>query len=845
MALEGIPAPRPCREELEWEMQRHRRSALAVSLPLSPPCLGSSAGRTAFVRFLLPEPRFPMPFVLAAGAMPDFLPELVALVVIAAAVAYVSKRLGLVPIVGFLAAGVLIGPNQLGLVQDQALVDAAAEVGVLLLLFTIGIEFSLEKLARIQRLIIGGGGLQVIGTTGAVVAILMVAGVAWQAAVFTGFLVALSSTAIVLKLLGDRGETSSERGQAAVGLLIFQDIAIIVMVLLIPMLGGAGGGALGIAWALGKAALVIAAVLVVARKLMPPVLEAIAKTCSNEVFLIALVAICFGTAYLVGLAGISIALGAFLAGLVVSESKFSEHAFGEILPLQILFSATFFVSVGMLLDVGFLLSHLPLVLGVVAVVLVLKAAVATLSVRALGYPLATAGATGLLIAQVGEFSFVLERAGREFGLTPGGAGADGTQTFIAATVLLMAATPAMAALAGRFGSKLARRAEPALPPEPAPDDHAFDGLRDHVIVAGYGPSARKLVRVLRGSGIPYVVATLSPEGAREAEAESVPVHRGDYARQRTLDHLGLDRAKLLVLADDAVPMAHRVISVATAFSPTTRVVALTRTLADAEALQHAGADRVISSELEAVVGLFDDVLRQYGLPAEEVLVHEEAVRLGNYEAFGERPADAKPVVECALDAHCLSTRTVTIRAGAPIAARSLGDLHLRRDYGLYAEAVVQNGREQPHPDRDLVLNPGDSVRLVGTIEAFQSAADLFRAASAAGDGSAALPPPRPRVAAYPDPEAAVTLEPRENTGCTHTDQIRAVHPSANGCEECLRIGSRWVHLRTCMSCGHVGCCDSSLHQHASKHHAQTGHPIVRSAEPGETWGWCYEDEVTL
>ena len=486
-------------------------------------------------------------------------------------------------------------------------------------------------------------------------------------------------------------------------------------------------------------------------------------------------------------------------------------------------------------------------LGVVAAVLVLKAVVTTLSIRALGYPVATAGAAGLLTAQMGEFSFVLERAGREYGLTPGGAGVDGTQTFIAATVLLMAATPALAAIAGRFGSKLARQTEPELPPEPAADDHSFDYLRDHVIVAGYGPSARKLVRVLRGSGIPFVVATLSPQGATEAESEGVPVHRGDYARQRTLDHLGLGRAKLVVLADDAVPMAHRVISVATAFSPTTRVVALTRSLADADALHHAGADRAIAADLEAIVGLFDDVLRQYGLPAEEVLHHEEAIRSGNYEAFAQRPIGAKPVVECALDAHCLSTRTVTIRAGAPVASRSLGELHLRRDYGLYAEAVFQNGTEQPHPDRDLVLRPGDSVRLVGTVEAFQGAAALFRAGAASGDGAAGapLPPPLARASAYPDTDVAVTLEPNPSAGCSHTDQIRSVHPSAAGCEECLAMGARWVHLRTCMSCGHVGCCDSSVHQHATKHFEQTGHPIIRSAEPGETWGWCYEDEVTL
>ena len=300
-----------------------------------------------------------MTFFLAAGAAPPFLVETATLIVAGAVVAYVGYRLGLVPIVGFLLTGVLIGPHGLGLIQDQEMVDALAEVGVILLLFTIGIEFSLEKLARIQRLIFGGGGLQVVLTTAATAGVLALFGVPWQAGVFTGFLVALSSTAIVLKLLGSRGEQNAPHGQVALGLLIFQDLAIIVMVLLVPMLAGAGGSALDIGWALVKAGLVIAAVLLGARRVMPAVLERVARTCSQELFLLSVIALCFGTAWLTSLAGVSVALGAFLAGLIVSESRFSEHAFGEIMPLQILFSATFFVSVGMLLDVGFLVYEPP------------------------------------------------------------------------------------------------------------------------------------------------------------------------------------------------------------------------------------------------------------------------------------------------------------------------------------------------------------------------------------------------------------------------------------------------------------------------------------------------------
>src|SRR3954466_5927185 len=220
--------------------------------------------------------------IVAAGLAPPFLVQAVAIVVAAAVIAYVSSRVGLVPIVGFLAAGVVIGPHALKLVDDPALVNDVAEIGVILLLFTIGIEFSLEKLWRIKTLIFGGGGLQVTLATLSVVGALTALGVDWRAALFTGFLVSLSSTAIVLKLLGDRGETTSPHGQVTLGLLIFQDLAVIVMVLVVPMLGGGGGSGTQIVVALAKALGLIVAVLVVARRLMPPLLEQVALTCAPE-----------------------------------------------------------------------------------------------------------------------------------------------------------------------------------------------------------------------------------------------------------------------------------------------------------------------------------------------------------------------------------------------------------------------------------------------------------------------------------------------------------------------------------------------------------------------------------
>lgn len=677
-----------------------------------------------------------MHFVLAVG-VPAFFVEVAALLVCGALIAYIGYRLKLVPIVGFLITGVVIGPNALGLISNQALVDATAQVGVILLLFTIGIEFSLEKLARIQKLIFGGGGMQVALTALATVGILAAFGVPWQAGLFTGFLVALSSTAIVLKLLGSRGETNTEPGQASLGILIFQDLAIIVMVLLVPMLAGQGGSATGILAALGKAGLIIAVALLGARRIMPIVLERVAKTCSQELFLLSLIAICFGMALLASLAGVSLELGAFLAGLIVSESRFSEHAFGEIMPLQILFAATFFVSVGMLLNLGFLIANLPLVLGVVALVLVIKVVATGISMKALGFGVSSSVAVAFLLAQVGEFSFVLERAGRELNLFPAGLAETGSQTFIAATVLLMVLTPPLShvgmGLARRLGAR--RQSEPEPRPyldhvasAPLPDDHA--AIENHIVVAGYGRGARRLSSVLHAASISHVIITLSPTRAEEAERDGRLVVRGDPTRQNSLMHARITQAKMLIIPDDDAELAHRVARVARTFNPTLRIVARTRHHDAAEALVHAGTDQIVTEELETIAQLFAEVLRDYQIEPAEVEQCVSVVRNDQYEilrdnAEGEVLAPIGKMISDALD-----TRTVTLRAGASIIDQTLeaADFDHR---GLSVKSIRRGHSVVTMPPPHLQLREGDTITLRGSADAFAQCAELFRATPAA------------------------------------------------------------------------------------------------------------------
>jgi CPA2 family monovalent cation:H+ antiporter-2 len=665
-------------------------------------------------------------------------------------------------------------------------------------------------------------------------AILALFGVDWRSGLFTGFLVALSSTAIVLKLLADRGETGSPHGRLGLGILIFQDLAVVVMVLLVPMLAGGGGSAGAIAWALAKAAAIIVAVVLVARRLMPIVLEQVARTCSPELFLLTVVAICFGTAFLTNLAGVSLSLGAFLAGLVVSESRFSQHALGEVLPLQILFSATFFVSVGMLLDVSFLLTHLPLVLAAIAAVLLVKVATTATSAIALGTRPPAVIATALILAQVGEFSFVLERAGREIGLSPAGLGAAGAQTFIAATVVLMVSTPFLTVA----GAGAARRLERETAAGAAAEEPLPAGVRreNHVVVAGYGLWARRLVRVLAGSGIPYVITTLSPQGADEAEAEGLPVLRGDASRQHTLLRAGAERAKVLVVADDDPAMAHRVVAVARITNPTMRIVVRTRYMAEIEPLAAAGADRVISEEMESVTQLFADVMRSYEVTADEIERHADAVRRGGYAALRAEERPSAPVVECALGEDCLARRTVKIRAGAPADGLTIGQLP------LIVESQRRGANTRSRPPATETVRAGDELVLAGTAEAFARAAPLFRVGTL---DALALAEATADLRTTVDTERTIALEVGAGASCRHRGEIRRVTPSARGCEDCLRSGDRWIHLRICMTCGHVGCCDSSPNQHATAHYRATDHPIVKSLEPGEEWGWCYADELTL
>jgi monovalent cation:H+ antiporter-2, CPA2 family len=443
---------------------------------------------------------------MLAVAVPPLVAEMAVVLLAAAAISYLCTRIGLVPIVGFVLAGAAVGPFALGVVDDVELVEQTAEIGVIFLLFGIGLELSADRLRSLGSLLFGGGAIQV-GLTIALVAAGCVAfGVDTKTAIYTGCLVSLSSTAIVLKLLSDRRQTTSPVGEVAVSFLIFQDLAVVIMVLLVPMLGpDSSGGAGEILGALLRSLVVIAFVLGATRWFVPRALDKVAENSTDEVFLLSVAAFALSVAYAASLLGLTDSLGAFIAGLVISSSRHRERALRYITPFQMLFSAIFFASIGMLLDIGFVVERWRLVLVLAVGTVVFKVIATSTAAKVFHRPGPVIVTSALLLAQVGEFSFVLEQNGRAAGLTPAGVGEQGSQAFIATAVLLFILTPLLDVGGRRAGAWLEQRAvargtAPAPPPVPAV-----------VVVGGDAGASALLAATVEQAGLDHPVVSRSAD----------------------------------------------------------------------------------------------------------------------------------------------------------------------------------------------------------------------------------------------------------------------------------------------------------------------------------------------
>lgn len=637
--------------------------------------------------------------------------EFVAVLAASIVIIFLSHRLRLPSVVGFLLTGVLIGPGGLAIVKDTGTVGIMAEIGVVMLLFTIGLEFEPSRLRRIQRDFWAGGGLQVSLTVSATVAVLAFLRVPLREAFFYGFLVSLSSTAVVLKILADRGESDSPQGRIALGVLIFQDLAIVPMIALVPVLANADRVSVGaVAVKFGLSALAIGTAFALARFLMPRLLHLIVRTRIREVFLMASLFICLGLALLTSSLGLSLALGAFLAGVVLAESEYSHQVVSDILPFKDVFNSLFFISVGMLLDVRAVWEFRGLVLVLVASILALKCAVVVLTVGLLGYGGRIAVISGLALAQVGEFSFVLAGVGRANGLLPG----DSFQAFIASSILTILVTPfliqASPALAERGARRLHWRKRTT-------DDAEAPGRRldGHVVIAGYGLNGKNLAHVLKEAGIGYVILELNPVTVRAATAAGEPIVFGDVSSPTILKEAGVERARGIVFAISDPAMTRRGVIAAKTLNPGLFVIVRTRYASETDELVGLGAGDVIPEEFETSIEIFTRVLEKYHVPRNVIDAQVKVLRGECYGLLRGSCAAVRPVTERIADLLAAGTAsTFFVGRGAWPAGKTLGRIGLRTRTGATVIAVVRGGSSFAGPGGEFEVRDQDTLVLVAS-----------------------------------------------------------------------------------------------------------------------------------
>lgn len=556
------------------------------------------------------------------------LTDIVALLAVSLAAMLIAHKARLPLIIGLLVGGAIAGPNGLGLVTATEEVQLLAEVGVILLLFAIGLELSPGELGQSRKSLVTAGILQVLLTV--VVGTLLAGafGLEFPAAILLGFVLSLSSTAVALKLLQDRAELHAPQGRFALGIAIVQDIAVVPMLLSIPLLMGRRSGSdANLLQPLIGGLLLTALVVVLSRRVIPKLLERVAHTRSSELFLIAIVVLCLGIAWVSSLLGLSLALGAFLAGLAVSGTEYRHQAASVISPLREIFTGFFFAAVGMLIDLRFILSHPVTVPLLSLLVVVIKATVVVVVIMLLRHPLRTAILTGAVLAQVGEFAFVLSQAGVEQGLIA----PDMFRLILAISALSMAMTPALFWAAPRLAGWAGRIRGISMA---GVEGNGKEGeLSDHLIIIGYGLNGKNLSRACRRQGSPYIVIEANPINARIARTEGDSVILGDATLEAALLQAGANRARTMVVAISDPRATRRIVAIAKQINPALHMIVRTRFVSELEGLYAAGADQVVPEEFETAIEIFVLVMRRQQLAQEEIDRSVAEIRADSYEAF--------------------------------------------------------------------------------------------------------------------------------------------------------------------------------------------------------------------
>lgn len=640
------------------------------------------------------------------GTETTILRELIILLAVSLPITYLFHRLKLPALVGFLITGVLIGPHGTGIITETLAVQRLAELGVILLLFTVGLEFSIADILKSSRAFLIGGGIQVLLTIAAVMGISLLFGFPMPQAVFFGFLASLSSTAIVLKMYADRNELYAAHGRLSTGILLFQDLAVVPMMLMLPVLTTASSDGsitpLSVLISLGKAALGLTLVAFSARMVVPFLLHQVIRLRNREIFFLLVVLLCLGTAWITYSLGLSLALGAFLAGLIISESEYSHHIVAETIPFRDYFASVFFISVGMLLHVDYFRQHLPTLLLLTISLLALKAVVVIATAMLLRYPLRTALLAGLALSQIGEFSFLIAQQGESL-MTD-----DVFQMFVNGSIISMLAAPFIIQAAPWIASRIGGI---------APDIHDTPDvctLRGHTIIAGYGLNGRNLAKTLKATGIPYVILEVNADVIRKTRQEGEPIIYGDITKQGVLERAGADCARIIVFAISDQAATRIAVRMTRELNPSIFIMVRTRFAADVEELYKLGADQVIPEEFETSIEIFSRVLHEYHVPGNVIANQIHMVRYGGYKMLRGMSLDQENISRIATLFAGTTVENIQLDETSRAVGKTLQELDVRKNSGVTVIAVARNDEAIASPGPDFVLRPDDIVVLLGS-----------------------------------------------------------------------------------------------------------------------------------
>ncbi len=635
------------------------------------------------------------------------------------------RSLKLPPMLGYLAAGVLIGPHAMALAQNSEGVRHLGEFGVVFLMFAIGLEFSLPKLLAMRKQVFGLGLMQVLAT----MAVVTVGGVAlshwvggiwdmgWQTALALSGVLAMSSTAIVVKLMAERAELESEHGRRVMGILLFQDLAVVPLLILIPALGSASEHLLpALGWALIKAVVLVGLLLTGGQRFMRWWLTLVARRKSEELFMLNLLLITLGLAWLTELAGLSLALGAFIAGVLVSETEYRHQVGTDIRPFHDVLLGLFFITIGMMLDWHILVDRWALVLALLAVPLLVKAVIILVLARLMGATTGVALRSGLFLAQAGEFGFVLLSLTQDHGLVQPAL----MNPILAAMVLSMLATPFLIMYSNRIVMKLVASDWMQQSLQMTTIARKTINTSKHVIICGYGRCGQNLARMLEREGIPYMALDLDPDRVRQAAAAGDSVVYGDATRLQALMAAGLVRASAVVVTYIDVPAALKVLANTRSHAPQVPVVVRTQDDAHLDKLQDAGATEVVPEAIEGSLMLASHALALVGVPMRRVLRVVQDQRDARYNMLRGYFHGADDDTPNERDQERMST--VSLPPGAKALGSPLGDLALTAVGVRVVNLRRANGHQAAAAD-DAVLQEGDTLVLSGHPTALALAED--------------------------------------------------------------------------------------------------------------------------